>query len=54
MAFHWRADDDPFIEVLDPLSPHQLKKGIKFGPPLTKLSGFAHEGGGSINYIFIL
>ena len=27
---------------LDPLSPHQLK--FNFGPPLTKLSGSAHEG----------
>ena len=28
---------------LDPLSPHQLKKKkIKFGPPLTKLSGSTH------------
>ena len=31
---------------LDPLSPHQLKKtqkNVKFGPPLTKLSGSGHE-----------
>ena len=44
MVFRWQADDGPFIAVyLDPLSPHQLKKNIiKFGPPLTKLSGSTH------------
>ena len=41
MAFLWRADDGPFIAVLDPLSAHQLNIVIKFGPPVTKLSGFA-------------
>ena len=25
-----------------PLSPHQLKNVVRAGPPLTKLSGFAH------------
>ena len=25
MAFYWRADDGPFLKILDPLSPHQLK-----------------------------
>ena len=47
MAFRWRADDGPLI-YLDPPSPHQLKKQnkknvVKVGPPLTKLSGSAHE-----------
>ena len=27
---------------LDPVSPQQHKKVIKFGPPLTQLSGSAH------------
>ena len=45
---------------MDPLSPHQLKKQtekknvIKFGPPLTKLSGSAHvfnECGGILQNI---
>ena len=27
----------------DPPSPHQLKQVVKVGPPLTKLSGSAHE-----------
>ena len=32
------------VWYLDPLCPHQLKKKhVKFGPPLTKLSGSAHE-----------
>ena len=35
-----------FKRYLDPLFPHQLQKKkktvIKFGPPLTKLSGSAH------------
>ena len=44
MAFHWRADDGPFIAVLGSSLPSSTKKGgIKFGPPLTKLSGSAHE-----------
>ena len=33
---------------LDPLSPHS-KKNIKFEPPLTKLSGFAH-----VNYLALI
>ena len=28
---------------LDPSSPHQLKKPVEVGPPLTKLSESAHE-----------
>ena len=44
--FQWRADDMAhLLRYLDPLSPHQLKNYfffIKFGPPLTKLSGSAH------------
>ena len=45
--FQWRADDGPFIAVyaysIPPPPPHQLKKKyIKFGPPLTKLSGSKH------------
>ena len=44
MAFYWRAHNGPLIAVWDPLSPHQLKKGIKFGPPMTKFSGYHLEG----------
>ena len=45
MVFHWRADDGPFIAVFGSSIPSSIKKkeyGIKFGPPLTKLSGSAH------------
>ena len=31
------------ILYLDPLSPHQLKNVARIGPPLTKLSGSAHD-----------
>ena len=51
MAFRWLADDDPLIVVLDPLSPHQLKKqkkNVKDGPPLTKLSRSAHDWSSNI------
>ena len=53
--FEWRFDVGPMMThlkwYLDPLSPHQpsnIKKkkkrnDIKFGPPLTKLSGSAHD-----------
>ena len=43
MVIHWRADDGPFIAiwVLYPLTPK--KTFIKFGPPLTKLSGSTHD-----------
>ena len=53
MTFHRRADDGLFIAVLDPLSPHQLKKGIKFGPPLTKLSGSAIVAHLSISHFYL-
>ena len=48
MAFRWWADDGPLLVDLDPLSPHQLKTKEKkifarVRPPLTKLSGSAHE-----------
>ena len=41
MAFCWRADDGPFIVVFGFSIPLSTKKGelIKFGAPLTKLSG---------------
>ena len=48
-SFVWGAVDDPLIVVLDPFSPHQAKtkqnkrKQKKVEPPLTKLSGSAHE-----------
>ena len=52
MAFHWRADDGLFIAVFGSYSPSSTKKKthkkqnkknvIKFGPPVTKLSGSAH------------
>ena len=32
---------------MDPLSPHQLKNVIKFGPPLTTVSGPAHAHAGA-------
>ena len=39
MAFRWRADDGQ----LYPPSPHKLKKKhCQVGPPLTKLSAYAH------------
>ena len=43
MAFRWRAVDGPFIPVFGYSIPHHQKKLIKFGPPLTKLSVFAHN-----------
>ena len=51
MSFRWRADDGPLIVYLDPPSPYQLennnkrkrKNVLKVGPPLTKLSGSAHN-----------
>ena len=42
MAFRWRANDGPLIVVFGSSLPHQIKN-VKVGPPLTKLSGFAHE-----------
>ena len=43
----WRANDGPFIAVFRSSIPSSTKKKtqknvIKFGPPLTKLSGSAH------------
>ena len=48
MAFHWRADDGPFIAVFGSPIPSSIKKQqeknpIKFGPPLKKLSGSGHD-----------
>ena len=40
MAFRWRADDGPLVEVFG--SPHQLNKVVKVGHPLKKRSGSAH------------
>ena len=46
MVFRWRADDDPFIVVFVSSIPLSTKKSvIKFGPPLTKLSGSVHDKG---------
>ena len=45
MAFRWRADDGPFIEVFGSSIPSLTKNKrtmIKFGPPLTKLFGSVH------------
>ena len=39
------ADDDPFIVIFGFSIPSTTKKKIKFGPPLTKLSGLAHGRG---------
>ena len=41
MAFRWWADDGPFIAVF--VSPIPLSTKNKVEPPLTKLSGPAHE-----------
>ena len=48
MVFRWRAYDGPFIVVCGSSIPHpkkkkKKKKVIKFGPPLTKLSGSADD-----------
>ena len=47
MAFRWRADDRTFVAVFRSCIPSStkiiIKKVIKCGPPLTKLSGFAHS-----------
>ena len=43
MAFRWRADDGPLIVVLASTKKRQKKNVVKVGPPLTKLSGSAHE-----------
>ena len=44
--FQWRFAGGPMMArlwwYLDPPSPHQLKT-VKVGPPLTKLSRYAHE-----------
>ena len=43
MALRWRADDGPLTVVFKSwLSPHHLKKPVKVGPPLKKLSGSVH------------
>ena len=43
MAFRWRSDDGPLIFAFWFSLPHKLKKNVvKVGPPLTKLSGYAH------------
>ena len=44
MAFCWWVDDGPLIVVFVwILSPLGEKKNFKVGPPLTKLSGSAHD-----------
>ena len=47
MAFRWRAYDGQFKAVFESSFPSSTKKAkknvIQFGPPLTKLSGSAHE-----------
>ena len=45
MAFRWRADDGPLkVGHGSSLPPSTLKTNVvKVGPPLTKLSGSAHE-----------
>ena len=42
MAFHWRADNGPLLELFGPLSPYQKKKEKKW-TSLAKLSLSAHE-----------
>ena len=47
LAFRWRADDVPLIEVFgSSLPPHQKQNLVEVGPPLTKLSGSAHGSRG--------
>ena len=43
LAFRWRADDGPLIVVLGSSLPSSTKKNVCVGPPLTKLSGSAHD-----------
>ena len=45
MAFRWRADDGLLIVVLGSSLPSSTRKknNVKIGPPLTKLSGSAHD-----------
>ena len=44
MVFRWKTDDDPLIVVLGSSLPSSTKKSnVNVGPPLTKLSGSAHE-----------
>ena len=44
MAFHWRTDDRSLIVVLGSSLPSSTKLDVvKVGPPLTKLSGSAHD-----------
>ena len=39
------SDDCPLLVVLGSSLPHYLKKyGVRVGPPLAKVSGFAHGG----------
>ena len=48
-AILWRFAGGPLIArlwwYLDPPSPHFLTKNVKVGPPLTNLSGSAHDSG---------
>ena len=45
MAFRWQTDGGPFIVIFGSSIPSSIiKKVIKSGPPLTKLSGSAHGG----------
>ena len=48
MAFCWRSNDGLLIVIFgsslsSSIKEKQNKKHVKDGPPLTKLSGFAHE-----------
>ena len=45
MAFRWRAEVGLFIVVFGFSLTYQLKKVVKVGPPLTKLSGSTHVDG---------
>ena len=50
--FKWRFPGGPMMArfkwYFDHLSPHQLKNIVKVRPPLTKVSGSAHDWG--VNY----
>ena len=51
----WRFADGPMMAhfkwYCNLLSPHQLikKKVVRFGPPLSKLSGYAHDMHASVH-----
>ena len=44
MVIHRQVDDGPLLVVFgSSFDPHQLKKIVRVGPPLTRLSGSAYD-----------